>query len=370
MAQSLQVPLSMRAAVFNDTYNISTEQVPTPSIQDPTDVIVKVKFSGLCGSDLHYYRGDIPLKAGQIMGHEFVGTIVSKGSAIADFAVGDEVISTFTIQCGDCYYCKHGHTGNCVTTNTFGKVGLDGAQAEYVRVPNAEKTLVKKPQSEGDDSVYVFMADIFVTGYYGAKKIVNHLKNESSIGVALPSPKDTTILQIGAGPVGLCAIKILRYFGFEHIVVVDGIEDRLKLAKEFGAVKTVNYQTDPTGLADYVKNELNGIGFDAVLEIVGAPSSIKSAFDSVRMNGFISCLGMAHGPLPFDGLQCYVKSLNISFGRCHTWALFPECLKIFETIKDDFRGLIDVQPSIDDSGKYYQLFEQHKCGKVVFDMSK
>lgn len=365
----------MKAAVFNGPFNVSTQLKPIPIIEDATDVIVKVKYLGLCGSDLHYYRDSIPSKPGQIMGHEFVGTIVSKGTSIkdSDFKIGDDVISTFTIQCGECWYCKHGYSGTCDKTNTFGKVGLQGGQAEFVRVPYALSTLVHKPindDSQVDDAVYVLMSDIFVTGYFGVKKILNHFKSEIADGFPKSEPKDLTILQLGAGPVGLCALKILKHFGFEKVIVIDGVEERLQKAKAYGASETINYQTENDKLSKIIAEETDCNGFDAVLEIVGTSAAIKTAFDSVRRNGFVASVGMGHDPLPFNGLECYVKSLNISFGRCHAWSLFKESLKVFELLKLDLSDLIDEKPKIDDSERYYDLFEKHQVGKVVFDLTK
>ena len=168
------IPDKMKAIVFYGPYDVRTEVRPTPKIQNPDDVIVKVKYSGLCGTDLHSYRGHIKGPVGTILGHEFVGTIVETGKDISKFEIGDEIISNFSIQCGKCWYCKHGYSGQCDITNTFGKIGLDGGQAEYVRIPFAESTITKKPKSQNDgidDSVYVLMADIFTTGYYGVKKL-------------------------------------------------------------------------------------------------------------------------------------------------------------------------------------------------------
>lgn len=365
---------TMKAIVLNGEYDVSTEIRPIPTIQEQTDVILKVKYSGLCGTDLHSYRGHIKSGArGQIIGHEFLGTIVSKGSEIADsdFKVGDEVLSTFTIQCGECWYCKHGYSGQCNKTNTFGKPGLDGGQAEYVRVPYAKSTLIKKPQNPGtDDAVYVMMADIFITGYYGVKKIMNHLKNESAVGSIQQDIKDVNILQLGVGPVGLCALRILKHYGFKNVVCVDSVQSRLDEAMNFGALKAFNFETDKDGVSNFIKESTGNVGFDSVLEVVGAPAALKTAYDSVRRNGFICSIGMAHDPLPFNGLDCYLKNINISFGRCHAWSLFPEALELFEILKGDFEHFIDCKLGLDDSKEAFEIFDQHKVNKVVFDLTK
>lgn len=369
------IPQTMKAIVLSGPYEVSTVTKQSPTIQDPTDVILKVKYSGLCGTDLHTYRGHIKLGSkDQIIGHEFLGTIVSKGSEItdSDFKIGDDVLSTFTIQCGECWYCKHGYSGQCDKTNTFGKVGLDGGQAEYVRVPYAMSTLIRKPESKSteDDAVYVMMADIFITGYYGVKKILNHLKNESANGYIESDINDITILQLGVGPVGLCALRILKHFGFEKVVCVDSVTSRLEEARRFGAFKAINFETEKNGVADFIKESTNNVGFDVVLEVVGASSALRTAYDSVRGNGFICSIGMAHDPLPFTGLDCYLKNVNISFGRCHAWSLFPEALDLFEVLKPDFTRFIDCKLGLDESKKAFDIFDKHKVNKVVFDLTK
>lgn len=351
----------MKAAVFQKPYVVETVTKEIPQITLTNQVLVKVKYSGLCGSDLHYYRGHIPLTEGQTMGHEFVGSIVDKSSDIPDskFAIGDEVISTFTIQCGECWYCQNGYSGTCDKTNTFGKAGLDGAQAEYVLVPYAQSTLFKKPHLEGvDDSVYTLMADIFVTSYFGVKKVADHFRD-------FPTGQ-ISVLQMGAGPVGLCAVKVLRHLGFKNIVVVDGIEERLQHAARLGATETVNFKTEPEKLKAVIESLTEGRGFYAVLEMVGATSAMKTAFDSVRRGGFISSVGMGHEGLPFNALECYVKCVTISFGRCNTWSLFQEALRLFEQVKADFSDFIEVKPSIEEAGEYYSKFERGEIKKVVF----
>lgn len=364
----MSIPDSMKAIVFHGPFDIRTEERPTPKILDSEDVILKVRYAGICGTDLHSYRGHIKGPVDTIIGHEFLGTIVDKGKDV-NFELGDEVISCFSIQCGKCWYCKHGYSGQCDITNTFGKVGLDGGQAEYVRVPFAENVLIRKPISNDniDDSVYLLMADIFTTGYYGVRKIIDFMNNSPARNAEVQTVKNATVLQLGVGPVGMCALRVLKHYGFENIVVVDSVPSRLEEAKRLGAT-TINYETEQDAIKEYIKTTENG-GFDFVLEVVGAPSALKTAYESVRRNGFISCLGMAHGPLPFEGLDCYLKNINISFGRCHAWSLFPEALELFETLKPDFEKFIDYKYSIDDSKEAFDLFDKHKISKGVLDTS-
>lgn len=355
----------MRAVVFKEPFKVETVEKPIPELQKSTDALVKVKYSGICGSDLHYYRGHIPSKDGQTMGHEFVGTVVKKGSDVSDsqFAVGDEVISTFTIQCGECWYCQNGLSGTCDKTNTFGKIGLEGAQAEYVLVPYATSTLVKIPKDKisEDDAIYTLMADIFVTAYFGVKKVRDFFDSRLK-------PANTDILQIGAGPVGLCSVAILKHYGYRSVVVVDGIEDRLEQAKNLGASDVVNFKSETGKLAELSEKLTELRGFDAVLEIVGASSSMRTAFDQVRRGGFISSVGMGHAELPFTALECYAKCLTVSFGRCNSWSLFDEALPLFEELKGGLGSLIEATPSIEDASLYYERFERGEIRKVVLKM--
>lgn len=355
----------MRAVVFKQPFKVETVDKPIPELQKPTDALVKVKYSGICGSDLHYYRGHIPSKDGQTMGHEFVGTIVKKGEQVADarLAVGDDVISTFTIQCGECWYCHHGLSGTCDKTNTFGKIGLEGAQAEYVLVPYAASTLVKLPAAKlsEDGAIYTLMADIFVTAYFGVKKVRDFFHSNLQ-------PPDLDVLQIGAGPVGLCTVAILKHYGFRSIVVVDGIDDRLDQASHLGASEVVNFKTDGAKLAAVTGNLTQQRGYDAVLEIVGASSSMRTAFDHVRRGGFISSVGMGHEDLPFTALECYAKCLTVSFGRCNSWSLFAEALDLFDVLKALLGSLIEATPSIEEAGLYYERFERGEVRKVVLKM--
>ncbi|CAN3373001.1 hypothetical protein DIURU_002891 [Diutina rugosa] len=361
---------TMKAVVFHGPGDVRVEDRPVPTLKDATDVIVKVELSGLCGTDLHSYRGHIAGPKDTIIGHEFTGKIVKAGDNVEKFKVGDSVIAVFTVQCGKCYYCRHGYSGNCVETNTFGKIGLDGGQAEYVRVPHADYTLIKKPDSPGDDSVYVLMADIFITGYYGVKKIIDYLNISPAAGAEAVSIKDAHILQLGCGPVGLCGLRVLKYFGFTNVVCVDSVPERLAEAKRLGASKVVNFETESEASAAYVANDLEGIGFDAVLEVVGAPSALRTAYDSVRRNGYISSIGMAHGPLPFEGLECYVKNINISFGRCHAASLFAEALEIFEKLKPDFADFVDYKvKGLDGAAEAFDKFDKHQIQKCVFDLT-
>jgi threonine dehydrogenase-like Zn-dependent dehydrogenase len=305
---SRPVPETMRAVVFIEPYKLEYwPKAPTPFLEEKTDVIVKVRLAAICGSDLHPYRGtEGPLDAGTVMGHEFVGEIVSCGTDVTELAVGDAVYSPFTTNCGTCFYCSEGLTCRCTKGQLFGwrqgGVGLHGGQAEYVRVPLAEATLVKKPDSLSDAEV-LLLGDNLSTGYFCAMQ-------------ARIKPHEV-VLVIGLGPVGLLAVASALHFldGTGAVVAVDTVEERLEIAKQLGAQPMS--AADSEAVVSAVRALTDGRGADRVLEAVGSATTMRLAVDAVRPAGTISSVGVhAYERLPFSPIELYDKNLTISAGRC------------------------------------------------------
>jgi threonine dehydrogenase-like Zn-dependent dehydrogenase len=196
---------SMKALVIKGPYKVAVEERPIPTCVESTDVVVKVRTSGLCGSDLHFYHGNVKVpRYDFVLGHEFVGTITEVGSAVKSFQKGDLVVSPFTTSCGECFYCLRGQTGRCPKGKVYGSIPLDGAQAEYVRVELADSTLFKAPESIPDECL-VMMADIAPTGYFVAL-------NGHTMLTDYERAHETTCVVIGCGPVGLCAVTAAASF--------------------------------------------------------------------------------------------------------------------------------------------------------------
>ncbi|KAK5240126.1 hypothetical protein LTS06_012560, partial [Exophiala xenobiotica] len=188
---------TMRAVVFKGKLHVEVEERPVPKIQDPKDIIVKVRYTALCGSELHVFRGHQPSDTGFIMGHEFTGEVVETGSDVKSVKKGDKIVSPFTLSCGECFYCKGGFSSRCEKSKLFGCPALDGGQAEYCRIPLADSTVVKAPPNIAEDKL-VLMADIFPTGYFAAANAFRGF-DEATI-------RQSVVLLIGCGPVGLCAL--------------------------------------------------------------------------------------------------------------------------------------------------------------------
>ncbi|KAJ5668470.1 Alcohol dehydrogenase superfamily zinc-type [Penicillium maclennaniae] len=217
----------MLAVVFKGPMQVALEERPVPSVQNSTDAILKVRYTALCGSELHVFWGHQTSGTEFIIGHEFTGEVVEVGSDVKNFQKGDLVVSPFTVSCGKCFYCKHEFSSRCASGQLFGTVGLDGGQAEYVKVPLADSTLLHIGTTTINKKKPVLMADIFPTGYFAAS--------------------NGTVLLFGCGPVGICALVSALDYQPKNIMAIDSVPSRLALAQSLGA-ETWNFQENEHGL--------------------------------------------------------------------------------------------------------------------------
>ncbi|EKG17278.1 Alcohol dehydrogenase superfamily zinc-containing [Macrophomina phaseolina MS6] len=347
---------TMRAVVFKGPGKVVLEDRPVPKIQDPTDIIVKVEYTALCGSELHVFRGHQPSPTDFIMGHEFTGTVEELGSDVKTVKKGDKVVSPFTVSCGQCFYCKKGFSSRCEKCLLFGCAALDGAQAEFVRIPLADSTVMKAPPGI-DDKKLVLMADIFPTGYFAASNAFSSMSKEDIA--------DSTVVVIGCGPVGLCALINAVDYKPKHLFAVDSIESRLNLAKSLGA-EPLNFQTDREGLDKRIKDVTQGRGADVVIEVVGLSPALKLGFDILRPWGIISSVGVHNGEIPWTGNQAYGKNLRIQMGRCPVRSIFPQALEALQRKQDQLDFMADKIMPLSEAVEGYELFDNMKAQKVVF----
>lgn len=240
------------------------------------------------------------------MGHEFVGEIAEKGPEIAKFEIGDLVVSPFTISCGTCFYCAQGYSSRCAEGKLFGSSALDGGQAEYVRVPLADATLTAAPPSM-DPRKLVLMADIFPTGYFAASNALSAL--EKSV------IQNSTVLVLGCGPVGICALVSALEYKPKHVLAIDGVQSRLDLAQSLGA-EPWNFMNQADDLTARVKGLTDGRGADIVIEVVGLRSALRLGFDLLRPWGIISSVGVHNEDIPWTGKEAYGKNIRVQMGRC------------------------------------------------------
>jgi len=294
------------------------------------------------------------------MGHEFTGTVIQIGSEVKKIATGDQVVVPFTICCGECFYCKHGFSSRCAKSLLFGTSGLDGGQAPYVRVPLADATVVKAPPGI-DEKYLVLMADIWPTGFFAAHNGFSSFKPEDI--------KDLTVVVIGCGPVGLCAVINAAEYKPKHLFAVDSVQSRLELAKGLGA-EPVNFQTQKGELEKRVKEVTDGRGADVVIEVVGLSPALKMGFEILRPWGVISSVGVHNGETPWTGNQAYGKNLRIQMGRCPVRSIFPQSLEMLQKKQHLLGFMADKIMPMSDALEGYELFNSMKVQKVVFEAQK
>ncbi|MCJ1236433.1 hypothetical protein MMC14_004414 [Varicellaria rhodocarpa] len=314
----------MKAVIFKGPHRVAVEERPIPTIQDPRDIIVKVIYTALCGS------------------HEFTGTVEEVGPEVRNFKKGDQIVSPFTVSCLECFY------------------SLDGAQAEFVRVPLADGTVVKAPE-DIEDNALVLMADIFPTGYFAAHNAFKELSKEQI--------SEATVVLIGCGPVGLCAVINAENYKPKHLLAVDSVPSRLELARSLGA-ETWNFQTNREGLDKRVKELTDGRGADVVIEVVGLTPALQMGFELLRPWGIISSVGVHNAELPWSGNQAYGKNLRVQMGRCPVRSIFPQALDMLQQKQHLLGFMSDNIMPLSDAVKGYDLFDKMKVQKVVFEAQK
>jgi alcohol dehydrogenase len=310
----------MKALVYGGPGKKSWTDVPDPIIENPTDVIVKLDTTTICGSDLHILKGDVPaVVPGRILGHEGVGHITEIGSSVTTLKVGDRVIISCIKSCGSCSNCKKGLYSHCLGDEGVSGIGwifghlIDGTQAEFIRVPYAENSLYLLPESVSDEEG-VMLSDIYPTGF--------------EIGVQYGGVKPGDVVAvIGAGPVGLAAISTTGLYGAAKIIAIDLDSNRLEKSREFGATDTVL-----SGDSDWKKNVMaltDGAGVDVAIEAVGVPDTFSMATEIVRPGGHVANIGVHGKAVPLHLESLWIQNIFISMGLVNTNTT-PMLLKLVE----------------------------------------
>lgn len=334
--------------------HVVVREIDDAKVLSPTDVVVQVSMAGLCGSDLHPFFGrETGLDRGTVMGHEFVGTVHETGTAVQDFRVGDRVCAPFTTNCGQCFYCQRGLTSRCVSGQLFGwrkdGQGLHGCQAEYVRVPLADGTLMKVPEGMSDETA-ILLGDNLSTGYFCA----------DMVGVEAGG----VYVVVGCGNVGLLAIASARRMGAETVVAIDPVPARLEIAEQLGAVAFA----DTSSALRYVFDKTNGRGADGVMELVGLPEAQQTAYQMIRPGGVMSVIGCHCTPgFAFSPVDAYDKNLTYRTGRCPARHYMEKVAKEIAETPIDLSWCISHQFGVRDGVRAYDTFAGRKdnCIKAV-----
>ena len=345
----------MQALTFGGIEKVVYQSVSEPQILAPTDVIVRITLSSICGSDLHVYHGrETGIDENTVMGHEFVGTVIETGNAVKKFYKGSKVLSPFTTSCGTCFYCRIGLTCRCEKGNLFGWVqnshGLHGAQAQYIRVPMADTTLVSLSNDLSEEKG-LLLGDIFSTGYFCAE----------NAGV---NSKGTYVI-IGCGPVGLMTILAAKDLGAGNLFALDYSNERLQMAKEFGATPLNPLEADVRSI---IRNATNGRGADAVMEVVGSSDALRLAIDLLRPGGTISSVGVHTAKLfSFSPGEAYDKNLVYKIGRCPAHYYAEKLLREQVIQRYPVEKIITHHFNLTDGARAYEIFDKKmdSCIKAV-----
>ena len=303
----------MKALVYHGPGERTWDDVPDPVISDPTDAIVRIDSSTICGTDLHILKGDVPeVKPGTILGHEAVGTVVAIGDAVTTLEEGDRVLVSCITSCGRCRFCKEARYGLCTGGGgwVFGHL-IDGLQAEYARVPFADTSVYKVPDELSDEQV-LFLADILPTAF------------ECGVLNGRVEPGDTVAI-VGAGPIGLAAIMTAKLFTPGKIVAIDLDDARLDRALEFGADVVINNGREDA-LAR-VQELTDGLGADVAIEAVGVPETFELCAELIRPGGRLANVGV-HGCAATLHLErLWIRDVLITTGLVDTFST-PKLLKL------------------------------------------
>jgi threonine dehydrogenase-like Zn-dependent dehydrogenase len=307
----------MRAAVMHGAGDVRIEDAPDPSIVEPTDAVVRVTRACICGSDLWPYASMEPSESGQSMGHEAVGVVEEVGAEVRTVRRGDVVVMPFAFSDGTCAFCHEGLHTACVHVGFFGNNGMNGAQAEALRVPYADGTLFKLPVGEDDALMpsLLTLSDVMGTGHHAAV-----------VAKVAPGKK---VAVVGDGAVGLCGVIAAKRLGAEQIIIMGRHEDRIALAREFGATDVVSERGEEA--VERVQELTGGFGAHSVLECVGLEQSERTAIEIARPGGAVGRVGVPQAEKLPASQPAFYSNVTVGGGpapvRAYIEELLPDILE-------------------------------------------
>jgi alcohol dehydrogenase len=340
----------MKALVYHGPGKKAWEEVGRPDIEESTDAIVRVDAVTICGTDLHILKGDVPeVTDGRILGHEAVGTVEEVGSGVKNVRPGDHVLVSCITACGFCHYCRQGRYGQCRGGGGWilGHL-IDGAQAEYVRVPFADTSTYSVPVGTADEEV-LMLADILPTAY------------EVGVLNGTVHPGDVVAV-VGAGPIGLAAILGARLFSAGHIVAIDLADARLEAAKSFGADVIVNSGREDA--VAIVKEVSHGLGADVAIEAVGSPATFELTVDLARPGGHIANIGVHGHPATLHLERLWAADVTITTGLVDTYST-PTLLRLVSSHQLDAAQFVTHHFPLDQFEDAYDTFARASDTKAL-----
>ena len=345
----------MKAFIYGGPGQKSVEERPKPTITAPGDAIVKMVKTTICGTDLHILKGDVATCApGRILGHEGVGVIDSVGAAVTGFKPGDRVLVSCISSCGKCAFCRRGMYSHCTTGGWILGNEIDGTQAEYVRTPHADTSLYPLP-AEADEEAMVMLSDILPTGFECG--VLN--------GKVAPG---STVAIVGSGPIGLAALLTAQFYAPAEIFMIDLDDNRLAIARKFGATKTINSGDGDT--AATVKALTGGLGVDTAIEAVGVPATFLLCQEIVGPGGVIANIGVHGKKVDLHLETLWAQNIAITTRLVDTVST-PMLMKTVQSGKVDPTRLITHRFKMNEILDAYDTFgraAETKALKVIISM--
>jgi len=331
---------TMKALVYHGPGQKSWEDKPVPTIKLPTDAVVKIFKTTICGTDLHIMKGDVPtVTDGRIIGHEGVGVVEEVGTGVTSFKKGDHVLISCITSCGKCDYCKKGMYSHCADGGWILGNLIDGTQAEYVRIPHADNSLYPIPAGT-DEEALVMLSDILPTGF------------ECGVLNGQVKPGDVVAI-VGSGPIGLAALLTAQFYSPAEIIMIDTDENRLEVARTFGATETIN--SGMQNVTETIKTLTNGRGVDVAIEAVGIPATFELCTAIVGPGGHVANIGV-HGKSATLHLETlWAQNITITTRLVDT-VTTPMLLKTVQSKKIQPKQLITHHFKLSEVVKAYETF--------------
>src|SRR3954471_10286465 len=337
----------MRGAVLHAPHDIRVDDRPDPRIEQPTDAIVRLSATCVCGSDLWPYRGVEKLDGPTPMGHEYVGIVEQVGGEVTGVEPGQFVVGSFWASDNTCEICRAGYQSACVHRVLMGTLG---SQSQYLRVPLADGTLVGTPEVPPADLIpgYLAASDVLGTGWFGA--------------VGPEAGPGKTVAVVGDGAVGLLAVLAARQLGAERIIAMSRHESRQRLAREYGATDIVEVRGDE-GVAA-IKELTDGLGAHSVVEAVGTQESMNQAIHATRPGGHVGFVGVAHG-VSLDGMDLFWSLAHVHGGPAPVRRFLPELIDLIWTGQINPGKVFDLSLPLEQAAEGYRAMDQREAIKTL-----
>jgi threonine dehydrogenase-like Zn-dependent dehydrogenase len=337
----------VRGVVLHAPRDIRVEEREDPEITEPTDAVIRLSATCVCGSDLWPYRGIEAVHGPSPMGHEYVGIVEEVGDDVTNVRPGQFVIGSFFASDNTCEICRAGYQTSCIHRRP---VGAEGAQAEFLRVPLADGTLVATPEVPDADLVPSFLAasDVLGTGWFGA--------------VAAEAGPGRTVAVVGDGAVGLLAVLAARQLGAERVIAMSRHEPRQKLALEYGATDIVEERGDAG--VQRIKDLTGGLGAHSVIEAVGTQESMVQAIRSTRPGGHVGYVGVAHD-VQLDGQELFFSHVHLHGGPAPVRRFLPELVDLIWNRRIDPGKVFDLTLPLEDAAEGYAAMDERRAVKTL-----